>query len=208
MKLWFLVLLVFCPSLWACDLDSPKPSALRAGRVGQDLWAYWWCADEYTMKMRTRFIKNGTYQQPDIDIAFDWFGGASGASLFSRKPTTPSGASWPLPDDDQFNVLRAAMQAKVRTDEEFLSAVPLWFVANNGTTKTRPMYLPDGTASTKRADVGAICDCRVVHIKTSTQTRCPLMELPGIKKPEVTACTRYVRPPGPATEPIQVIQKE
>lgn len=184
-QLLALLLLAAAP-VFACDMEKPTLANMRAELIPDEgLWAYWFCADEYTLKWRGRLIKRGQITDVDAAAALAWANGGP-ADIFGRVADKPI-------NDPELAVLREAMRAHMRTDKALIAAFPVWLVSKNGTAVDRPMYLPDGSGTTLRAPVGAVCNCAAAHVKTATQTRCPLQELIGTPtKPEVTACTRVM----------------
>lgn len=168
----------------ACDIDNPTWAQMRVGRVDQGIWAYWFCPGEYDTHIRMRYILAGAITDEATQEAIQWTRGLN--PDFVKKPPTADG------NEPRFQHLRVAAKAAMEKDEEFIKSIPIWVVSKNSSYPDRPMYTAEGALiKGKRTTVGQACECKVYHIKTSNQTRCPLAQLPGVPLvQEYTACSK------------------
>ncbi|MBE2242476.1 MAG: hypothetical protein IAE86_06960 [Burkholderiaceae bacterium] len=174
-----------------CKVSDAK--YIHSGRVGADIWQYWWCEDgswEWgAWRPSTATPERAT---------------ASLAHAFGLNPGFPENAPKSIPDGDPaWPALRAAVQAAVDADT-VRPSVASWIVQKNGSAADRPAYPFDGggrgTKSTARVSImtngkPTPCDCSVKTVEGST-TYC------GVAPQLVAVCVRAPDAPPVVTPPV------
>lgn len=161
----------------ATQCAPSSPQDIRYGRIGTDFYAYWFCKGEYVNSFVWRtFIGNELKPEMLDQLA---------AYVQGKNPKLIEAPVQYAPDDPKIAHLKEAVFAAVRADTA-RPAEPVWVVAKNGTTATRPAYYVDATVPTARklanatgarAKVGAACHCRADNVlKVGTGTYCPVLD--------------------------------
>jgi hypothetical protein len=167
------------PACWPKSVGGTGVGMLTGSidMVGQ--WRAVWCPGPYRWKLQTWTTLDGySYKYP------------SGMESMTLLQALQAAYDLNVTSDcaDQRLCETAAIAAKTTKPTD-----PTWVVAKNVTSTTRPMWsvnlempIATFTASTKRATVGAPCDCASLARIKGTQTLC---FVPGIVD-DMAACTR------------------
>ena len=181
MKFLLAFLLCMAPLAAVAQCAPASVKDVRVGKAGGDLWAYWWCVDNFSVSYQWRGAIMSQIT-PEAIVGAKAYASGLNPDFIKTLPVITA-------TDPSMSHLIAGVQAAVKLDTG-KPLTPAWVVAKNGVYTTRPTRsLTNGVLgpSTERVAVGSGCFCLEARKIEGTTTYCAA----GIAViPNVAVCSK------------------